>query len=124
MTRKQPLTDIERQAITIWELIFRIERKYTYSVPQTALRMVRKATRNFLKNAKGTKYDIDDQWNDPYLERIERHLKQKDDVDTVYLTWLQFQFHDFIHKFCPEHDPQNTENIQPFYENMIEGLTR
>ena len=124
MTKKR-LTEIEKQAITVWELIHRIERKHHYSIPQTALRAVRKATKNFLKNARNTRYDIKDQWNDPYLDRIERHLKQKDnDSDAVYLTWLQFQFHDFIHEFCQDHDPNDTENSQPYYAKMIEVLTK
>ena len=121
--KKKSLTEIEMQAITIWELIFRIQRKYEYSIPQTALRTVRKASRKFIKNATGTKYDINDKWNVPYLDNIRRHLKEKDDMDTVYLTWIQFQFHSFIHRFCPEHDPDIKENRQPFYDRVIGELT-
>ncbi|MCH6575973.1 MAG: hypothetical protein IH795_12390 [Bacteroidetes bacterium] len=54
---KQKLTDIEKQAITMWQLIHKTVRKYNHSIPQTSIRTIKKATKNFLKNAKNTKYN-------------------------------------------------------------------
>lgn len=118
------LTDIERQAITIWELIHKINGKYRYSVPMLAVRTVRKAVKQFLKNIEGTKYEHStDRFDELYKNRIKRHLKQqKDDSNNIYLTWLQFQFHAFIHEFCPQYDPDYKDNRQPFYEKTIEVL--
>lgn len=124
MTRKQPLTDIERQAITIWELIQRTIRKYDYSIPNTSIKLIQKVTEKFLQNVKNTKYQVEDKWGVTFPDRIESHLIQEDDdSDSVYLTWLQFQFHAFIHQFCPEHDPEYIPNRQPYYNKMIEALS-
>jgi len=122
--QKQRLTDIERQAITIWELIQRTLRKYDYSIPNIHMRTIKKCTRNFLKNANIPKYNVEKHYDITYLHLIKSHLDNKEDFDSIYLTWLQFQFHQFIHRFCPEHDPNYKDNRQPYYEKMIEVLTQ
>jgi|APSaa5957512535_1039671.scaffolds.fasta_scaffold12062_2 hypothetical protein len=127
-TKVKECDAICKQAVTIHEFIdkkLEDDRLY-YNLNKTKVKFIRKITRKFLKNIKGTNYETSkDRWNKTYVSNIEDHIDTKDDLYPTNLTWLQFQFHDFIHAHCQEYDPairDNMPKIEKFYNQTLENL--
>jgi len=77
---------------------------------------------------KDSKYaGSEDSFGTTYYRSIKTHLmrEKKDEDNAIWLTWVQFQLHRFIHDNCPEYDPNDKLAKKPrFYKGTLEMLLR
>ncbi len=99
-----------------------------YRVLTKRVDLVKRGTRKFLRDMKESKYGSKVRGGSGYthhgviLHSLER---DKDESNSMYLTWLQMQLHQFIHNFCQKYDPWDRDRKKaPFYTNILEYLIR
>lgn len=117
---------IGQEAVTIHLFIDKVQGHVfdRHGITHKEIHAVKKIVEKFLTHMKKSEYyPLCDKWAATYYNNILNHLDIKEDDDPAYLTWIQYQFHDFIHDVFPDYyTGQFSVKRGRFYKKVLERL--